>query len=321
MPNREKLSKARPRIHSHFYQSKKDKAIRAMLLPPEPVLRANGIYTRSLTTLKNIKWGAWSLIALYISLFSGVVVGLQYDYETPAYSTAALDLLAPFGSFFRSLHFFSSQFFFFFCCIHLIVTYNKTDNQSQFEWLRLIATLPVILLLLFTGYILRGDNTGFSAGMIGENIMLAIPFLGSSFNDLFFSLSENGLRKVYLHHVISLDVVLLILAWNHLRIYRVTVVHYVALIGAMLLFSVFIAAPFEQEHLGVSYISGPWFFLGLQELLRYLPPLIAGVIVPGIFLLSLFGGHPSNSKSRALLFGASIWLIAYAILSIIAWLR
>jgi ubiquinol-cytochrome c reductase cytochrome b subunit len=89
----------------------------------------------------------------------------------------------------------------------------------------------------------------------------------------------------------------------------------------MLIFSVFVAAPFEPDRLGISYISGPWFFLGLQELLRYWPPLVAGVGVPALFLLALFSAHPANSHLRTILILLGSMLIFYAVLSAIAWNR
>jgi ubiquinol-cytochrome c reductase cytochrome b subunit len=292
-----------------------------MLLLPKSLYRPLTIFFEHLFTLKEVNWGAWTLIAFYISLLSGIIVGLQYDYLNPFYSTTAIDLLAPYGHFFRSLHFFSSQFFFFFCCFHLLAVYEKTLSYSKVEWYRLVGILPLILLLLFTGYVLRGDNTGSSAGIIAENIMLAIPVFGSSLNDFFLSLSDSGLRKVYIHHVIALDLLLLIFAWNHLRTYRIKVQDYLPLIAAILIFSVFISAPLEPDRLGISYISGPWFFLGLQELLRYLSPFFAGVAIPILFILALFAAHPANKHFRAILLMIGVFLCGYALLSSIAWNR
>lgn len=292
-----------------------------MLSLPEPFQRPCSLICRYFFALRNIKWGAWALVALYVSLLSGIVVGLQYDYINAAYATAAMDLLAPYGRFFRSLHFFSSQLFFFFGCFHLLAVYQQTSQYSIAEWLRLVTILPLILLLLFTGYILRGDNTGFSAGLIAENIILAIPLIGHSLNELFFDLSVSGLRKVYLHHVITLDLILLVLAWKHLRVYRIKVHHYLPIIASMLIFSVFIAAPFEPDRAGISYISGPWFFLGLQELLRYLSPLVAGVAAPGLFLLALLVAYPSNRYLRSIMIMLGASLIFYTFLTVVAWNR
>lgn len=276
---------------------------------------------QQVSTLQEIKWGAWALVALYISLASGLLVGLQYDYLHPFYSTSAIDLLAPFGRFYRSLHFYSSQIFFFFCCGHLVAVYPKTRNYNTGEWLRLVGSLPLVLLLLFTGYILRGDNTGSSAGIIAENIMKSVPFIGTSLNDLLFSLTANGLRKVYLHHVITLDLLFLIFLWNHLRIYRIKIREHLSLISLILFFSVFISAPLEPDRLGISYISGPWFFLGLQELLRYFSPLLAGIVAPGLFLVLLLSASPANKYSRLILLSLGLLLGCYTVLTVIAWSR
>ncbi len=292
-----------------------------MLSLPESLYRPLSSFFQLFSFLKDIKWGAWGLIAFYISLLSGIIVGLQYDYLNPFYSTTAIDLLTPYGRFFRSLHFFSSQFFFFFCCVHLLAIYDKTQNYSPLEWIQLVGVLPLILLLLFTGYILRGDNTGSSAGIIAENIMQAIPVLGPPLNDLLFSLSNSGLRKVYIHHVIALDLLLLIFAWNHLRIYRIKVREHLPLIAAILIFSVFVSAPLEPDRLGISYTAGPWFFLGLQELLRYFPPFFAGVAVPGLFVITFFLAHPANKYLRVIVNLLVFSISCYAILSCIAWNR
>jgi hypothetical protein len=292
-----------------------------MWLPPDNLSRIPLRISDLTTVCREIRWGAWALIALYISILSGIVVGLQYDYQTPYYSTSSIEILVPYGNFFRSLHFYSSQFFFFLSCFHLILVYPKTASYTWREWLKLTGTLPVILLLLFTGYVLRGDSTGSSAGMIAENIATTIPVLGPSINMAFFSLTETGLRKVYLHHVVGLDVVLLLLLWKHLRVYRVQTIVYAPTAAAILVFCMIIPAPLEPEQLGVNYISGPWFFLGLQELLRYFHPLIAGVAIPLLLLLSLFLTYPGQRRSD--IFIPLFWcgIAMYTVFTIIAWLR
>lgn len=271
--------------------------------------------------LRRYRWGAWSLVSLYLSIFSGIIVGLQYDLTNPYYSVAALDLLVPHGAFFRSVHFYSSQAFFLFCCVHLIATYNKTDGYSFKEWAMLVFSLIAGLLLLFTGYILRADSTGFSAGMIAESIIQTIPLIGNTLNTLFFDISDRGMQRVYVHHVITLDILWLMLAWDHLRRYRVRVADHIPLICLTLVFCLVIAAPIEPDKLGITYIAGPWFFLGLQELLRYLHPLFAGVIFPAAFLVVLLFAQSGRRNLRLLLSLMYGWLVVYAILTWLAWIR
>lgn len=271
--------------------------------------------------LTRVKLGAWALIALYLSLLSGVIVGLQYDYSTPFYSSSSLDILIPYGYYFRSLHFYSSQFFFLFTCLHLVAVYKKTEKYKKIEWFKLIATLPIIILLLFTGYILRGDSTGESAGMIAESIVHTIPVLGGVIDSILLSLDSSGLRKVYIQHVAGLDIILLGLLWTHLRFYRVKFTEYLPVCATILLFSIFCLAPMDPEKLGTIYISGPWFFLGLQELLRYMHPFLAGVVIPVFFVMVLFSIQPSKKSSVRNLWLLCISLTVYLVLSIVAFIR
>ena len=152
--------------------------------------------------LLKIKWGANSMVALYLSVISGLVLALKFDPAEPFYSTGILELVIPFGAFWRSLHFFSSQIFFLLLMVHVlaILVERSCDPETEDEadipstpqkadhWLKLVLSLPIALLLLFTGYILRADATGESAGVIAENIILSIPVLGSWFNSFLFNI-------------------------------------------------------------------------------------------------------------------------------------
>lgn len=272
-------------------------------------------------TITGIKWGEWSLIALFLSVLSGLLVAFQYDPATPLYSAAAFDVLIPFGDSFRALHFYSSQLFFLFSIIHLWAIFDRTESYSRRQWIKLTSTIPVALLLLFTGYVLRADSTGTSAGLIAENIIVTIPLIGDILNDLLFSISDNGMKRVYINHVIGLGLIWGILAWEHLRRYRTSFKHHPLLTACLLLFCLLPAAPFEAEKLGVFHINGPWFFLGLQELLRFFPPLLAGVLFPGTLLLSLFflqKDTPYFAHIRTFIF---TWLTVYALLTVIALCR
>ncbi|MGH2556182.1 MAG: menaquinol-cytochrome c reductase cytochrome b subunit, partial [Actinomycetota bacterium] len=56
------------------------------------------------------------------------------------------------------------------------------------------------------------------------------------------------------------------------------------------LFSTFVNAPLREmanPNLTPNPSKAPWYFLGLQELLRYLHPMIAGIIIPTLILVGL----------------------------------
>ncbi|MFV0438731.1 MAG: cytochrome b N-terminal domain-containing protein [Desulfopila sp.] len=281
----------------------------------------NRITSTSYRTLTRFRWGSWTLVSLYLSVASGIVVALQYDLANPYYSVVGLDLLVPYGAFFRSVHFYSSQAFFLLGCIHLLAAYAKTEDYSRQDWQMLVLSLVAGLLLLFTGYILRADSTGFAAGMIAESIIKTIPLAGDTLNAMFFAISDQGLHRVYVHHVITLDALWLVLVWGHLRRYRVRLSEHLPFICLLLMFSLAVSAPLDQEQPGTTYIAGPWFYLGLQEMLRYFPPLFAGVIWPASFVAALLYAKQCPSRRPLLLRLIFLWLLLYATLSVIAWLR
>lgn len=253
----------------------------------------------------DVHWGEKSLLVLYISVLSGLVVALQYDLAAPYYSTNSLDILIPFGAFWRSLHFYSSQLFFLLSVLHLIaIIADQSYKSISFgKWAMLISTMPVVVLLLFTGYILRGDATGESAGLIAENIALSLPFGGRLLNELLFYVSGGGLKRVYANHMIGLGILWGVLAWDHVRRYRVSWQANGWLLVATIAWCIAFNAPMEPGDLGSSRVSGPWFFIGLQELLRYLQPLLAGIVLPAIFMVALVFLQPDRHSRRGIIPG------------------
>jgi menaquinol-cytochrome c reductase cytochrome b/c subunit len=109
--------------------------------------------------------------------------------------------------------------------------------------------------------------------------------------------------------------------WPHLLL-----VEFVALLacgGVILVLSYFIDATFlalANPNVTPNPSKAPWYFLGLQELLRYFHPMIAGVTLPGVGLIMLgatayFDKNPSakpeNRKfaNMAMTFFLVLWTI------------
>jgi hypothetical protein len=99
---------------------------------------------------------------------------------------------------------------------------------------------------------------------------------------------------------------------------------------ALVLLSLFWDAPLEQlanPLLTPNPAKAPWYFLGLQELLHYFPPLVAGVILPGLVIIALvvipyfevnIKGEPfwAGNRSKRLQILSAILLVLMGVLFI-----
>ena len=100
--------------------------------------------------------------------------------------------------------------------------------------------------------------------------------------------------------------------WPHLLL-REAVAAF-AVFAFVAVFSVVVNAPLRElanSNLTPNPSKAPWYFLGLQELLRYFHPMVAGVTIPGIALLVLMATpyfdrnpsmRPENRKLAVLMF-------------------
>lgn len=113
--------------------------------------------------------------------------------------------------------------------------------------------------------------------------------------------------------------------WPHLL--AAEFVAALACLTFLFLFSVFVNAPLLQEaneNLTPNPSKAPWYFLGLQELIQYIHPMIAGVTLPGVGLIMLIAApyidkNPSNKpedrKFATALF--TIFVMFWAVLTMI----
>lgn len=263
-----------------------------------------------------VRWGGNALISLYLSVISGIIVALQYNPGEPFYSTTAIELIAPYGSFWRAMHYYSSQAFLLLLMVHFIaVVWDNSHKYARPAWVRLTLSLPIGLLLLFTGYVLRDDATGEAAGLIAENISLSIPLFGKWLNSLLFAVTTEGTKRIFANHLAGLMVLGAYSVWPHLRRYTARWQDNLTVTGILIALSIFLAAPIEPMRIGLLHIAGPWFFLGLQEALRYIHPFWAGIALPGILILAVLN-LPHRGKRRAMyLWLIGVWLGIYAVLS------
>ena len=112
--------------------------------------------------------------------------------------------------------------------------------------------------------------------------------------------------------------------WPHLM--AAEMVSLLVVMGLLTIFSVMVDAPlrdlsnFNQTP---NPSKAPWYFLGLQELLRYFHPQVAGVTIPTVIIIALFAApyidrnpstRPDDRKLAIVLF--SFFMLTFAVLTI-----
>ncbi len=262
---------------------------------------------------------------LLLSLATGFIVAYQYEAAAPFISTTAMEAVLPFGWFWRSLHFWTSQGFLLMLCLHAFDTCKGMDTLGKkrpmrIHWTIISFVLPLAVLALFSGYVLRFDGTGQAAGAIAEHLLLDVPWIGNGLNRLFMAVSTEGLNRLYAVHILAGCLCWLLGTWYHTRTVRINFAAFSISTVFFLLFCLFIHAPIDLPQGHLHLIRGPWFFLGVQELLRHFDPVSAGIIFPLIPVLTV-AVLPWLKKRDGAYLVLLLWTFAYAGITLVGVLR
>ena len=266
-------------------------------------------------------------LAIFLSLILFVTGVLEMYFYIPspehaATSVQVITTLVPFGNLIRNLHYWSAQILLIVITIHLlrVVLTGAYVHPRRFNFLLGLGLMVFILLLDFTGYALRWDEGIRWALVVGTNLLKTIPSIGEGLYHFVMGGTDIGpaaLTRFYAWHVFGLTSGAVILTiWhafrvrrdggiavppptargNKNRISRFELVHReilaMVIAGAvLLLIAVLIPAPIDQPitdaNLDTSDSRAPWFFLWIQQLLKYGDPFIWGVLIPILILVVL----------------------------------
>ena len=259
-------------------------------------------------------------IAVFLVLVLVVSGMLEMFYYIPSPGEAALSIqtlsyLVPFGGLIRNLHFWAAQILVVVMTVHLarVVLTGSYAPPRRFNYLLGLALFAVAVLLDFTGYVLRWDTGIQWALVVGTNLVKSIPWVGGFFYRMLVGGNEPGpatLTRFYSWHVYGLALAAEILIVWHIfrvrraggiavpppklradtrRISRGELVHrevtaVILSAAALLLVSAVIPAPIAPAITKItaasSDASAPWFFLWIQEMLKWGSPFVWGVLAP-----------------------------------------
>jgi len=253
-----------------------------------------------------------------VCLGSGLLLAFQFKPWGDVFAQVeAMTSQVPFGWFFRRIHFLSGEACVILTLLHVLDHVLRRNDRilSTTAWARLWLASALALLLLFTGYVLKGDKEGILAGTILRNLAEAVPVAGEQLGPVFIGSGSDFFFPPYLWHCWLLPLALGFLLRKHIRSWLPRGAY---LTGGLLLCGLgALAIPMPHSlppEAVVEEAYGPWFFLGLQELLKHAPPLWAGIVLPGtlaaVFLgLPLTSGRAEQATRLALLGGIGVYAL------------
>ncbi|MBU1904596.1 MAG: cytochrome b N-terminal domain-containing protein [Proteobacteria bacterium] len=228
------------------------------------------------------------LSALFLCLVSGVVLVFYYRPMGNVFQNVEeITTAVPYGWFFRQVHYAAGQSFVILMLLHTLDHFLRKRYRiySLAEWVRLIFSLSLCFYTLFTGFVLKGDKEGFFAGRIFMNILEKIPLVGGTIAKLFIVPGDSFFFLPYLYHCFFLPILIVYLIRKHIREWFPSQgFMFIGTIG-LFLYALFIKPSMDiPPEAPVDIVKGPWFFLGIQTFLKVLPPLLAGLIIPAVFV-------------------------------------
>jgi len=270
-------------------------------------------------------------MAVFLSLVLLVTGLLEMFYYIPTPEKAAISVetivsFVPLGALVRNLHYWAAQLLVIVALIHLarVIFTGAYSAGRKFNFLLGLSLLVLVILLDFTGYVLRWDEGIRWALTAGTNLLKSIPYVGTAFYIFVVGGREPGpaaLIRFYSWHIYVLSLVCgIVMVWhlfrvrrdggiavapvtereNTTRITRADLLKREVLgmfIGGivLLIVAVFKPAPIASPIRGSTILnadsSAPWFFLWVQQLLKSGDPFLLGVLLP-LAVIIFIGAMP-----------------------------
>jgi hypothetical protein len=153
-----------------------------------------------------------------------------------------------------------------------------------------VLLIPVILYAMLSGFILKGDVDSEQALNIFRSLFSSIPFIGDQVGYILLG-AEGSYLLLYVNHIAIATIFIIAIQFEHARILWGKALTFFILALIILVLSLLFQAPL---HDGLSsVIKGPWYFLGLQEMLHWMSRpgwiwLIISVLFIPVFIIPYF---------------------------------
>jgi ubiquinol-cytochrome c reductase cytochrome b subunit len=286
------------------------------------------VSSRSEALRKQYGWpslGDTAASALLLIAASGIVLALHYHPGDEAYaSVARIEQVLPGGWFVRRFHHFAGQLLLIGAVAHTVsVLWRRREGRFKpWRWAKAVSLLPLALAGCFTGFLLRGSAEGFGAAMVATGLAESVPLVGGVLARSIFRPEPHdcSLLLPYMHHLATVTVGLFYLSSEHIGRLRRRPASLAWTAALLALVALVAGVPTGSPPAATpEVVHGPWFFVGIQQLLHWLPPLLAGIALPVVALVLLWAVALVEEGSRlrtALVVVLGVGLAAYAAISL-----
>lgn len=267
----------------------------------------------------NLPFGNIATASFIIAVLSGVLLALPFDVKTPYESISYFLITNPYAVFFRNVHYWSAQIFLIFTVFHIVDHLRRKTEYKVKDgvWIRLTISLFITFYVMLSGFILKADADSQQAFRIFESLLNEIPFLGKSISFTLLG-NEGDLQIIYVNHIATATVILSVIIIEHSKIIwpKLSVFIY-SLIASIILGYTFVPMLHDGLH---PVVKGPWYFVGLQEILHWISYTQLVIFLTFIFILLFYfiKKFPEQISSYIKKLFAFIGLI-YFILTIIGY--
>lgn len=254
---------------------------------------------RGPAALWRVSFGDAALAAFVLCVVSGVLLAPGFDVRDGARSIAEWLLADPAATWLRNLHYWTAQALLVLTALHVWDHLRRRTEASVRTgvWLRLVTSLPVLAFLMLSGFLLRADADALQARRIFEQVVALLPLVGPPLATLLFGADEASLQVVYLHHAATATLIVWLIVVEHARRLWGSPR---AMALALLVAGALALAWSPGLHDGRDpVVKGPWYFLGLQELLHWTaqPLWVVGL---GVAALAFVAWLPRLAPAAAL---------------------
>jgi len=266
------------------------------------------------------RWISWLTLALFlVSLFSGLVVMFAYHPSAAYESVQKLTYLIPYGAFFRQLHYFSSELLMGFLIAHITMELlKKSITMRPSAWVYGVVGALAVVLLMFSGFVLKADQSANAATQVTFTLMGDTPLL-SNLQPLIQD-TISFYHKFFIWHIVLLPLLLGYGIYRHIKLLLPQTPYIIIATALSVLTLLLIAMPADIiPNEAVEHLQGPWFFWGAENLLQmelgsWMVTLI--MTIPFVLLVLIIFA----SRRTLLKFALILWIVFYTIVSLAWWL-